>query len=70
MNKALGFQDPPTGLLNYQPVKERGSIATGVDAPTDGTSAAILRSTVGQNALSITRMTAPYRDIRIKTRPI
>jgi len=37
MNKATGFQVLQRVYLNYQPVKERGIINTGVDPRTDGT---------------------------------
>jgi phosphodiesterase/alkaline phosphatase D-like protein len=67
MNKTLGFQTLERAYLNYQPVKERGLIATGVDPRTDGTPLLFFAQPWGRNAIFINVDDRSYRDIRIKT---
>jgi phosphodiesterase/alkaline phosphatase D-like protein len=67
MNKAIGFQILERMYLNYQPVKERGLIATGVDPRTDGTPQLFFAQRWGQNAIFVNVDDRSYRDIRVKT---
>src|SRR5439155_1297308 len=67
MNKALGFETLQQVYLNYQPVRERGFIATGMDARTDGTPLLFFAQRWGQNAIFINADDRTYRDIRMKT---
>jgi phosphodiesterase/alkaline phosphatase D-like protein len=67
MNKSVGFQTLQRVYLNYQPVKERGLIATGTDARTDGTPLLFFAQPWGHNAVFINADDRTYRDIRIKT---
>ena len=67
MNKSTGFQTLQRVYVNYQPVKERGIIATGVDPRTDGTPLQFFSQQWGRNALFVNVDDRSYRDIRIKT---
>jgi len=67
MNKAVGFATLEQVYLNYQPIKERGLINTGVDARSDGTPQLFYAQPWGQNAVFINVDDRTYRDIRIKT---
>jgi phosphodiesterase/alkaline phosphatase D-like protein len=67
MNKSLGFQTLQQVYMNYQPVKERGIIATGVDPRTDGTPLLFFAQPWGSNIVFINADDRSYRDIRIKT---
>jgi phosphodiesterase/alkaline phosphatase D-like protein len=67
MNKALGFQTVQRVYMNYQPVKERGLIATGIDPRTDGTPLLFFAQPWGRNSVFINVDDRTYRDIRMKT---
>src|SRR5262245_39067656 len=67
MNKVLGFQTLQRVFLNYEPVKERGLIATGTDLRSDDTPLLFYAQQWGRNLIFINVDDRSYRDIRMKT---
>lgn len=68
MNKAEGFQILQKVYLNYQPVKDRGTINTaGAEPRVDGTPLLYYSQRWGKNAIFVNVDDRSYRDIRIKT---
>ncbi|HLH55243.1 MAG TPA: alkaline phosphatase family protein, partial [Verrucomicrobiae bacterium] len=67
MNRAQGFLTLQQVFLNYQPVKDRGTISAGTDPRTDGTKQLYFAQQWGRNAIYVHLDDRSYRDIRIKT---
>jgi acid phosphatase len=67
MNKAGGFQALQQVFLNYQPIKDRGTISAPSDGNTNGTKQLYFSQQWGKNALFINTDCRSYRDIRMKT---
>lgn len=67
MNKTGGFQTMQNVFLNYQPVKDRGTISAPSDANSNGTKQLYSANQWGRNAILINTDCRSYRDIRMKT---
>src|SRR5262245_1981491 len=67
MNKSGGFQTLQQVYLNYQPVKDRGTLNVPADPRTDGTRQLFFAQQWGRNVIFINVDDRTYRDIRMKT---
>ncbi len=67
MNKSGGFQTLQQVFLNYQPMKNRGTISAPSDPNVDGTKQLYFAQQWGRNALFVNTDCRSYRDIRMKT---
>jgi phosphodiesterase/alkaline phosphatase D-like protein len=67
MNKSGGFQTLQQAYLNYQPVKDRGTLNVPADPRTDATKQLYFAQQWGRNAIFINVDDRTYRDIRMKT---
>ena len=67
MNRSTGFLTLQGVYLNYQPVKDRGTISAPSDPRTDGTKQLYFAQQWGRHALYLHLDDRTYRDIRIKT---
>jgi phosphodiesterase/alkaline phosphatase D-like protein len=67
MNKSGGFQQLQQVYLNYQPVKDRGTLNVPADPRTDGTKQFFFAQQWGRNVIFINVDDRTYRDIRMKT---
>ncbi|HZL79028.1 MAG TPA: acid phosphatase, partial [Candidatus Limnocylindrales bacterium] len=66
INKSAGFQTLQQVYMNYQPVKERGTISALSDPRTDGTRQLYFAQPWGKNVLFVNVDDRTYRDIRLK----
>jgi phosphodiesterase/alkaline phosphatase D-like protein len=67
MNKSGGFQTLQQVYLNYQPVKDRGTLNVPADPRTDGTRQLFFAQQWDRNVIFINVDDRTYRDIRMKT---
>ena len=67
MNKSGGFQTLQQVYLNYQPVKDRGTLNVPSDPRTDDTRQLFFAQQWGSNVIFINVDDRTYRDIRMKT---
>jgi acid phosphatase len=67
INKSTGYQTLQSVFLNYQPIKNRGTISAPSDPRTDGTPQLYFAQQWGRNAVYLQLDDRSYRDIRIKT---
>ena len=67
MNKSTGFQTLQNVFMNYQPIKNRGTISASSDPRTDGTQQQYFSQQWGRNSIYIQLDDRSYRDIRLKT---
>jgi len=67
INKSGGFQQLQQVYLNYQPVKDRGTLNVPADPRTDGTKQLYFAQQWGRNVIFINMDDRTYRDIRMKT---
>jgi len=67
INKSGGFQTLQRVYLNYQPVKDRGTLNVPADPRTTGTKQLYFAQQWGRNVILINVDDRTYRDIRMKT---
>ena len=67
MNKATGFTTLQNVFMNYQPIKDRGTVSASGDPRTDGTKQLYFSQQWGRHSLYIQTDARSYRDIRLKT---
>src|SRR5215468_11748644 len=67
INKSGGFQQLQQVYLNYQPVKDRGTLNVPGDPRTNGTKQQYFAQQWGRNVIFINVDDRTYRDIRMKT---
>ncbi len=67
LNKTGGFLTMQQVFLNYQPIKDRGTISAPSDPNTNGTKQIYFAQQWGKNAIFINTDSRSYRDIRMKT---
>ncbi len=67
MNKSTGFQTLQNVFMNYQPIKNRGTISAASDPRTDGTQQQYFSQQWGRHSIYIQLDDRSYRDIRLKT---
>src|SRR5215831_1365043 len=67
MNKSGGFETLQQVYVNYQPVKDRGTLNVPADPRTDGTRQLFFAQQWGRNVIFINVDDRTYRDIRMKT---
>jgi acid phosphatase len=67
MNKSGGFQTLQNVFLNYQPIKDRGTITSGTDGNTNGTKQLYSATQWGRHSIIVNTDCRSYRDIRMKT---
>jgi phosphodiesterase/alkaline phosphatase D-like protein len=67
INKSGGFQTVQQVYLNYQPVKDRGTLNVPADPRTNGTKQLYFAQQWGRNVILINVDDRTYRDIRMKT---
>jgi len=67
MNESGGFQTLQQVYLNYQPVKDRGTLNVPADPRTDGTRQLFFAQQWGKNVIFINVDDRTYRDVRMKT---
>ncbi len=67
MNQSGGFQTLEQVFLNYQPIRDRGTVNAPSDLRTNGTKQLYFAQQWGQNAIYINTDCRSYRDIRVKT---
>ena len=67
MNRSAGFQMLQNVFLNYEPMADRGTIASPSDPRTDTTKQLYFAQQWGRNAIYVNTDSRSYRDLRLKT---
>ena len=67
MNRSTGFQTLQQVYMNYQPVKDRGTVSAPSDPRLDGTRQLYFTQPWGKNVLFVNTDCRSYRDLRMKT---